>query len=156
MYRKHALTTEETRVSEFQIKAMTPERKLGTAFNFTFTTRLLASLALETVARHTILTIYLRLPKNDISMPLAPNSPSSSLYTIQRIQKSPSIGELSIIQRSSTTIEVCGHDTTFPSFLDTSEYFYDSHAGACSHIFARGDYLTTEQCKLLNRRPSST
>ena len=82
----------------------------------------------------------LTTPKNDpcASMSLAPSPPDPSALAIQNavptcrtVHKSPSIGELSIVQRTSTTVEVCGHDTTFPSFLGTSEFFYDSRAGAC-------------------------
>ncbi|KAG9311762.1 hypothetical protein JVU11DRAFT_8005 [Chiua virens] len=76
-------------------------------------------------------------------MSVAPSQPQPPIQdtgpTQQRIHKSPSIGELSIIQRSSTTVEVCGHGTTFPSFLGTSEFFYDARAGACSFISSSGD-----------------
>ncbi|KAI9568114.1 hypothetical protein HD554DRAFT_820680 [Boletus coccyginus] len=63
-------------------------------------------------------------------MSLAPLMIQNNIPTQRMVHKSPSIGELSIIQRGSTAVDVCGHDTTFPSFLGTSEFFYDPRAGA--------------------------
>jgi len=69
-------------------------------------------------------------------MSLTPNPAEPSPLAVQNAiptrltRRSPSIGELSIVQRSSTTVEVCAHDRdiTFPSFLGTSEFVYDSRA----------------------------
>ncbi|KAF8434534.1 hypothetical protein L210DRAFT_3553144 [Boletus edulis BED1] len=89
-------------------------------------------------------------------MPLAPSPADASAFTVQTQQrtqrKSPSIGELSIVQRSSTTVEVRGHDTAFPSFLGTSEYFYDSRAGYENPLITAASRSLISDIHTLTRR----